>query len=229
MMIDMHNHILPLVDDGSQSLEYSMEMIKKEILDGVESIILTPHVQSRVSKVSPLEHIKIFNDLNHEVKRLNLPINLFLGSEIFYRSHLTPDYDMLSLAGSKYILLEFSTTLETPIEQIVSDLFEKDYIPIIAHVERYRYLLFEDLRKIKNAGGMLQVNGNSLLGLDPKIDSKQVMKILTEELADFIATDAHTMDVRLPNLRDAYLFLEKYLSKDYLEKIFYGNAKLIIT
>ncbi len=52
-MIDIHSHILPGVDDGSQSLELSIEMIKKEILDGVEAIILTPHVQSRVSKVEP--------------------------------------------------------------------------------------------------------------------------------------------------------------------------------
>ncbi len=60
-MIDIHSHILPSVDDGSQSLELSLQMIKKEVDDGVVAIILTPHVQSHVTKASQ-EQRKIFFD-----------------------------------------------------------------------------------------------------------------------------------------------------------------------
>ncbi|MDO9629851.1 MAG: CpsB/CapC family capsule biosynthesis tyrosine phosphatase [Acholeplasmataceae bacterium] len=228
-MIDIHNHILPSVDDGSQSLEFSIDMIKKEVSDGVESIILTPHVLSHVSKMSPEDHVKIFHELQDEVKRQNINVNLFLGAEILYRSHLNPDYSKLSLANSKYILIEFSTSIETPIEDIVYDLSRLGFIPIVAHVERYSYLSFEDYARIKNSGGMLQLNGNSILGIDPKVNKKLPMKILKAELADFIATDAHNMGVRIPNLKETYLYLQKHLPEAYLEKLFYRNAKLIIS
>ena len=229
MMIDIHNHILPNVDDGSKDLEFSIEMIKKEILDGVESVIVTPHVQSHVSKVEPQELIPIFNKLKEEVKKRELNIDLYLGAEVLYRSHLTPDYSTISLAGSKYLLVEFSMTIETPIEDIIYDLSRQGFIPIVAHIERYIYLKFEDYIRIKNSGAMLQVNCNSILGVDPKVNKKSVMKILKAELAGFVATDAHNMDLRLPNLKETYGYLEKHLSKDYLERIFYSNAKKIIT
>ena len=229
MMIDIHNHILPSVDDGSQSIEFSIEMIKKEIADGVESLILTPHVQSHVSKVSQEDHIKILNQLIDAVKKENLNIDLYLGAEILYRSHLNPDYSKVSLAGSKYLLIEFSTSIETPIEDIVYDLSKEGYIPIVAHVERYNYLTFDDYSRIKNSGGMLQINGNSIMGLDRKVNKKLVMKILKAGLADFIATDAHNMDIRLPNLKETYHYLEKHLDKEYLNQLFYSNAKQILT
>ncbi len=228
-MIDIHNHILPMVDDGSQSIDFSIEMIEKEISDGVESVILSPHVQSHVSKVEPEELKKVFLELQEEVLKRGLKVNLYLGAEILYRSHLTPDYQSISLAGSKYILIEFSTSIDTPIEDIVYDLSRQGFIPIVAHVERYKYLSFDDYQRIKNSGGMLQVNGNSIMGIDPKVNKKLVMKILKAELADFVASDAHNMGVRLPNLKETYHYLEKHLSKEYLEKIFYSNAKKIIS
>ncbi|PKK98496.1 MAG: hypothetical protein CVV57_07240 [Tenericutes bacterium HGW-Tenericutes-2] len=229
MMIDIHNHILPNVDDGSKSIEFSLEMIKKEIADGVESVILTPHVQSHVSRIEPEKLIEVFNELLDAVKKENLNINLYLGAEILYRSHLSPDYSMISLAGSKYILIEFSMSVETPIEDIVYDLSRQGFIPIVAHIERYSYLTFDDYIRIKNSGAMLQVNGNSIMGIDKKVNKKSVMKILKAELADFVASDAHNMDIRLPNLKETYNYLEKHLSKEYLEKLFYSNAKQILT
>jgi protein-tyrosine phosphatase len=229
MMIDIHNHILPNVDDGSKSIEFSIEMIKKEIADGVESIILTPHVQSHVSKVEPEKLIEVFNQLVDAVKKENLVVNLYLGAEILYRSHLLPDYSKISLANSKYILIEFSMSIETPIEEIVYDLSRQGFIPIVAHIERYNYLTFEDYARIKNSGAMLQVNGNSIMGIDKKVNKKLVLKILKAGLADFVATDAHNMDIRLPNLKETYSYLEKHLPKEYLDKLFYSNAKQIIS
>ena len=227
-MIDIHNHILPKVDDGSQDLEFSIQMIEKEIADGVESVILTPHVQSHVSKVEPENLKKVFLELQEEVVKRGLKVNLYLGAEILYRSHLTPDYQLISLAGSKYILIEFSISVDTPIEDIVYDLSRQGFIPIVAHVERYNYLSFDDYSRIKNSGGMLQLNGNSIMGIDPKVNKKLCMKILKAGLADFVASDAHNLGVRIPNLKETYQYLEKHLPKEYLEKIFYSNAKKIV-
>ncbi|MBU1093694.1 MAG: hypothetical protein KKH01_04450 [Firmicutes bacterium] len=228
-MIDIHSHILPGVDDGSQSIELSLEMIKKEMADGVTTVFFTPHVQSRVTKASSKYHPPLFNYVKEEVKKLNLDIQLFLGSEIFYRSHIETDFQALSLGGSKYILLEFSPTTETPIEEIVYEISTMGFIPIVAHVERYEYLKFQDYYKIKKTGALLQMNTTSVLGLDNKKLKKGIVsKLLNNQLIDFISTDTHNMGLRLPNMKDAYEHLKKSHDQKYLDAIFNDNAKKII-
>lgn len=228
-MIDIHSHILPGVDDGSQSLELSLKMIQKEVEDGVKAVILTPHVQSHVTNSTHDDRKTIFNQLVKEIKNLNLPIELYFGAEIFYRAHIQPDYNEISLAGSKYLLLEFSPAIETPIEEIVYDFSRMGYIPIVAHVERYQYLNFEDYYKIKSSGALLQVNTNSVLENDNRIKKGLVTKLLKHKLIDLISTDTHNMDIKIPNMKDAYIFLQKSIDPTYLNALFYDNALKIIT
>jgi len=227
-MIDIHSHILPGVDDGSQKIELSLEMIKKEVLDGVKAVILTPHVQSHVTKASHEERKAAFENLVAEVKKQGLEIELYLGAEILYKSHIQPDYSQMSLAGSKYLLVEFSPTIETPIEEVVYDLSHSGFIPIVAHVERYGYLKFEDYFKIKRAGGLLQVNADAAIGFDKKKRDKLILQMLREELVDFIATDTHNMDYRQPILKEAFNILKHKIDVTYLNEIFYINASKII-
>ncbi len=228
-MIDIHSHILPGVDDGSKSIEVSIEMIKKEILDGVDTVILTPHIQSKVSKVELSAHLSIFENLVAEVKKQNLDIDLYLGAEVFYRSHLDTDFNKVSLAGTKYILVEFAFHNETPIEEIVYDLSRMGFIPIVAHVERYSYLKNDDFIKIKQTGALLQVNTTSILGLDKRNVKKSTMQyLLKNKLIDIVSTDAHNMNTRCPNMKDTYELLRKHHDVTYLDQIFDLNARKII-
>ena len=227
-MIDIHSHILPLVDDGSKSIELSIEMIKKEVLDGVKKVILTPHVQSSVSKVDPSEHLALFNQLKQEVKNLGLDIELYLGAEVHYRSHINTDFSKLSLAGSKYVLIEFSFSIETNIEEVAYDLSRRGFIPIIAHIERYKYMTLEDAFLIKQTGALLQMNTTSALGLDKKLKKGLVSSLLKNKLIDFIATDTHNMGARIPNMKETYEHLSKHYEQEYLDQIFSLNATKIL-
>lgn len=228
-MIDIHSHILPGVDDGSQDIETSIEMIKKEIEDGVTSVILTPHVQSRVSKFEPNQHQKFFDHLKDAVEKQKLDIELFLGAEVFYRSHIDTDWKSLTLGGSKYILVEFSPYIETPIEDIVYDISRMGWIPIVAHVERYPYLKKDDYIRIKKTGALLQTNTTSILGYDHKSVKKGIVTyLLKNKLVDIVSTDSHNLDIRKPNMKDAYESLIKHHDEDYLNQIFETNAKKII-
>ncbi len=228
-MIDIHAHILPGVDDGAKSMEQSIEMIKKEIADGVDAIILTPHIQSTVSKYEPSYNLEIFENLKEEVKKLRLKIDLYLGAETFYRSHIKTDFKSVAMGSSNYILVEFSPYRETPIEEIVYDLTRMGFIPIIAHVERYAYLGPEDFINIKKTGTLLQVNTLSVLGFDHKNVKKSIVQyLLKNQLIDFISTDTHNMDTRPPNMKDAYDELKKHHDEIYLNQIFDLNARKII-
>jgi protein-tyrosine phosphatase len=227
-MIDIHSHILPTVDDGSKTFEDSILMIKKEILDGVTDVILTPHVQSRVTKASKERQKEVFNELLELIKQEKLKIDIHLGAEVFYRSHIDTDFNKYSLANSKYILVEFSFDMDTPIDEIVYDLSRSGYIPIVAHVERYSYLNLERIKQIKQSGALLQVNTTSVLGFDDKVKKSYVYKLLKEKLIDFIATDTHNLEKREPNMLKCYQVLAKTFDTDYLDLIFKKNQELIL-
>jgi protein-tyrosine phosphatase len=171
-MIDIHTHILPNVDDGSQDLETSLEMIKLEIEQGVSDIILTPHIQSRVTKATKEQQLVSFNMLKEAVKQAKMNINLHLAGEIHYRSHLDTQYDDYAFGKHKYILMEFPTRIATPIEDICFDLMHMGYQVIVAHVERYQYLSIDDIIKIKQTGALIQTNTTSVLNLDKSVDKK---------------------------------------------------------
>lgn len=228
MFIDIHTHILYDVDDGSQDIETSLLMIQKAVSDGTESIILTPHVQSRPQKVERSVHRERFDILKERVREEGIHVNLYLGAEVLYRSHLEPDWNELSLAGTKYVLLEFSMQEHSPVEDVVYDVTRMGYIPIVAHVERYPYVDFDLMRRIKDLGAMIQVNATSILGLDKKVHKKHPMKMLKDGLVDIIASDTHHITYREPNLLDCYTYLKKYFNQDELDAWFYLNAKRIL-
>lgn len=227
-MIDIHCHILPGVDDGSQSIEVSLVMLQKQKNDGVKAVIMTPHVQSRVQTATLEEHQEKFKHLKELAKQRGIDIGLFLGAEVFYRSHLDPDYQTMSINGSKYVLLEFPPAIPTPIEEVVYDLSKRGFIPIVAHVERYEYLSMDDYHGIKQSGGLLQMNASAAMNQDHKIRRGIVQKLLKNELIDFIATDSHNIMNRVPNLKQAYEHLKLSLRPEYLEQIFVTNALKLI-
>lgn len=227
-MIDIHTHLIPFVDDGACDFDESLSMIERLIEDGVSDVIITPHNQSVVTKKDRDEQKKLFQKLNLLVKEKGFKINLHLGSELRYRSHLTPNYKEHVLGNSKYLLLEFSTRKEEPIEDLVYNLSRNGYKPIIAHIERYPYLKFKDYNNLRSSGALIQVNANAVLGEDGKKIQRLVLKMLKDQLIDFIASDTHNLEKRPPNLKEAYKFLENKIDKEYLDKLFYLNAKMII-
>ena len=227
MFTDIHTHILYDVDDGAKDIDMSIKMIETAIKENISHIVLTPHVQSRVTMVSRDVHIEHFNVLNAFVKAQKLPVTLHLGAEVTYRSHLQPNYNEYTLGNSKYVLVEFSMREPQEIEDVIFDISRMGLIPIVAHVERYPYLSIEDIIAIKRYG-LIQVNTSSILGFDSVVKPKYVLKLLKLGLVDIIASDAHNLDKRIPNLKTCYDFLSKHLEKDVLDKIFIDNVKPII-
>ena len=227
MFTDIHSHILYDVDDGAKDITMSIQMIEAAIKENIHHIVLTPHVQSRVTKVSRDVHIEHFNVLNERIKALNLPVKLHLGAEVTYRSHLKPNYKEYTLGSSNYVLVEFSMREPQEIEDVIFDISRMGLIPIVAHVERYPYLSIDDIVAIKKYG-LIQVNTSSILGFDNVVKPKYVLKLLKLGLIDIIASDAHNLDKRIPNLKTCYDYLSKHLEKHVLDKIFIDNVKPII-
>jgi len=235
---DIHSHVIPNVDDGSTSLEHSIEMIKSLIEQGVSDLICTPHFRSRMFEPS-LEAIQDnYRILEEEVKKRNLNIHLYLGREIFVTS-TSGSLDRLkmrikenvvqSLQNSAYYLLEFSYTKEIEISEIVYSLSSLNIKPIIAHVERYEYLdnnIVTNVAELKSSGALIQVNASAIVGADGGKIKKRVWQLLKNNLVDIVASDLHQN--RINFIEKAYHVISKKLGIEKAKELFILNPKQII-
>jgi len=216
-MFDIHTHIIPYVDDGSSSLEESINMIKHEIDIGVTDIICTPHhIFHRYE--ATVEVIKErFNFLKEEVEKLNLPIKLYLGQEICYTHRediisMLKNGTLLTLNNTNRVLLEFSFTREPEdILDVIYNFNINGYEVIIAHVERYEWMTLDKVVALRNEGALIQINSNSYLGFTTWKEKRFVKKLLKHNLVDFVASDTHsfrpsTLDKSYKKIKNPDLF-----------------------
>lgn len=228
-LIDIHTHLIPGVDDGVGSYEESIEILETMIKDGVTDVICTPHFQSMATRSDLKTKEENYKELIQRVKDSKLNINLHYGHEVRYHSHLKPNYEDFTLANSKYILIEFSTRREDKIFDVIYDLKARGLIPIIAHVERYPYVKYQDLLKLKQMGALLQVNSSSITSSKGWFSSKKLInRMIKEELIDIIASDIHGINYRYHSVRLAYDYLLDKVDKKYLDKICYYNQLNIL-
>lgn len=233
-MIDMHNHILFGVDDGPETIEESMELIREASNKGVSHIVFTPHFNKRNYS---LNHDKVsvnFQLLKEATNEERINIELYLGNEVYldsfgYNSIIENGFN--TLAGSKYLLVEFNEILPpSNIPEICYEIAIKGYIPIIAHAERYE-ILYNNLKllgEILNEGAHLQINASSILNKENKKRNKFAHYLLKNEIISFVASDVHNNTSRGFYLDEAYGEVCKICSKLYADKIFKLNQLNII-
>ena len=109
-LIDIHSHILPLVDDGAESVEMALLMLKKAAEEGIEKIILTPHQKPDRRCVTPEGILRRMEELRELAGKEKIPVQLYPGNEIFYRHGLAELLDkgkIRTMADSRYVLIEF--------------------------------------------------------------------------------------------------------------------------
>lgn len=231
---DIHNHILPDVDDGACCIEEAMDMLIEEYKQGVRHVILTPHYRKGMFEVSRGECFKVFQELVQEFEadyRKRMPdMVLEMGCEF----HIHPfDPELLSdnrylMPGDKNVLIEFRG--DEPFSYIVKrvkKLRSMGFTCIIAHAERY--MLKEDkilrLHKMKNV--YIQVNADSIsgrLGFFTKMKMKRLLKL---GAIDLIASDAHNMDNRTVGIKKCADWITGKFGEDMTRKLFCENPRRI--
>ncbi|MFH1077130.1 MAG: CpsB/CapC family capsule biosynthesis tyrosine phosphatase [Pseudomonadota bacterium] len=210
-MIDIHIHILPGLDDGPATLEESLAMARKTVQSGVDTVIATPHIANGLylnNKNNIIEAVKI---VSQHLEKHGIPLTVLPGSEV----RLSPDVidgvdnnEIITLNDSgHYLLLELPDQLPVAIAiNFINRLSKKGITAIIAHAER-NISIQRDIKMLKEmhkAGALCQVTGGSLLGAFGGAAKKCCITIIKERLADFIASDAHSAQVRPPNLDLAF-------------------------
>lgn len=231
-MVDIHCHALYGVDDGAKSIEESIDMIRLANSQGVEAIILTPHYRHGMFDY-PIEQVQEhFTRLRHEAEQIGT--GLYLGCEYHVNSRIIEalqENRCFSLAGSDFVLTEYS--FDTDFSYIYGQtkkLISYGYVPVVAHVERYACFLKKTglCLELSNTGAYIQVNADSILGLDGKAGEKFCKKILKKGWVDIVASDAHGRDVRACHLGECMQYVSKKYGEDYAELIFSVNPGRVI-
>ena len=206
VLMDIHSHILPGVDDGPKDIETSLSILEMMKAQGITDVIATPHF---IATEENLEYMQRVDDsyatLSSIAKDKDLP-NIILGSEVFYFNGIgkSQSIKQLCINGSEYLLLELPNySITSYILNNIKELKENLRVtPIIAHIERYYHERgFRNLLKLVKDGTVLaQVNASSLLDSPRK---KDVLKLIKKGYITFIATDAHSVVNRPPLLDKA--------------------------
>ena len=170
----------------------------------------------------------VFVELKKKAADTAIAVDLYLGQEIYYKDakSLLREQKVLTINGTNFVLLEFDFEKPVDMSEVVYELNCSGYIPIVSHVERYFYADVDQVREIKSAGGLIQVNADSLVGRTRRYFSKFIKKLLKEKLVDFIASDVHYDRGNL--MMKAYSFVSKKYGKDTADSIFKHNAEKIL-
>ena len=219
-MIDIHCHILPLVDDGAESLEEAVEMARMAADSGVSVIIATPHCnlpyEEEKNYISPALQQRFFR-FQQAVKAAGIPLTVLPGAEVLCTPEvpgLLAEGKLLTLAGGRYLLVEFFFDEDLDyMDEMLSAIANHGNIPVIAHPERYESVQRTPhiVERWFRAGYIIQLNKGSILGRLGRRAARTASWILDRGLAHVVASDAHSPSVRTPQMTP----LAEYLSDRY--------------
>jgi protein-tyrosine phosphatase len=233
-MIDLHTHILPGVDDGSQIMEESLKMIRKAKAIGFQGIILTPHYMCYTYQSRVADNQKILEELKKAVKKEGLDIFLFLGNEVCYHT------DVINLIGteafttinkSRYLLVETKSQVEDlfNLERFVFELQLKGLIPIIAHPERYRFVQKDPnvLVNMVNSGALAQMNILSLVGYYGTKAQETAEILLTHNMIHFLGSDAHNHEA-YDEVKKGIKIATRLVGKKKMQDLFRDHPRRVL-
>lgn len=236
-MTDIHTHILPNIDDGSENVLDSVKILNSIKNAGYDNIIFTPHYYFKTTidefqKTVDTSLSSISNILT------DLKLNYKLASEVYisHSGEIAEEIVKLAIKDTKYILIElsFSDIINEAVFQKIEDIISYlNLIPVIAHIERYPIVLTHPViaYKLKQMGCILQMNSSSLFG---KHLSKLSCALLKHNLIDVIASDVHNSSKRPFMLPQGLELLQKEFGTDLVSRLTKNadsifNGKAIIT
>jgi len=210
MMIDLHCHILPGLDDGAANLEESLRMCSMAAEDGIKTIVATPHTLDGVYMNELTGIRQAVSDLNRHLIQNHIPVEILPGADVHVNINLL---ELLKEGKAttvndnrRYLMLEFPHRSVPPkVQNLIFELNLHGIIPILTHPER-NMVLQHDLDLVHELvlqGVLVQITALSLLGEFGSGAERCSRDLLKRNLVHIIATDAHSPESRPPLLSPA--------------------------
>ncbi len=196
LKVDLHSHLIPGIDDGSQSMEESLLLLKGMEALGYEKVITTPHIMADAYRNTPKIITDGLKSLRKAARKEGLSIKIEAAAEYYLDDgfeDLLQKSKIMTIKG-EYLLFETSYFAKPmQLEEMIFSISSSGYKPLMAHPERYRYVKdpLKEYGRFKELGVLFQVNLNSFSGHYGR-DAKQKADFLSKEgMIDFLGSDVH--------------------------------------
>lgn len=215
-IVDFHSHILPCVDDGSKSLEMSIEMLKMMAKQGVRHVVATPHfypqhdtperflARRKEAEIALREEMRKYPDLP----------TLSFGAEVYYFPGISDSDSVseLTIDGKRCILIEMpeGPWTDTMYRELEGLYVKRGLVPIVAHIDRYigRFRTYGIPRRLAQLPVLVQANAEFFL---ERSTATMALRMLKQGKIHLLGSDCHNLTTRKPNLGSAVALIQNQL------------------
>jgi protein-tyrosine phosphatase len=208
-VIDLHCHFLPGIDDGAQTLDEGLDLARAAVAAGIKTAVMTPHVHVGRYENNRSSIKESFRAFDRALAANDIPLEIRIGGEV----RISPEIMAMveqeeipylgELDGYRIMLLEFPHShLVVGADKLIQWLLARRIRPLIAHPERNKEVMHnpEKIYPFVVMGCMLQVTGASIIGQFGKPARDCALSLIERERVTVVATDAHNLLHRPPNL-----------------------------
>ncbi|GAA0789214.1 tyrosine-protein phosphatase [Marinobacterium sediminicola] len=210
-MIDLHNHLLPGIDDGAEDVSKSIELARMAVADGITHLVCTPHIHPGRYENSPATIEPALELFRSALIEAGITLKVSSAAEVRFGLELMEGVARQAVPflgereGRKVMLLEFPHG-EIPFgaEKLTRWLMDRRITPMIAHPERNKAVMKSPskLKPFLDQGCLLQVTAASVAGRFGESAQSIAHQLLAEDKVFILATDAHNSSHRPPVLRE---------------------------
>ncbi|WP_067583027.1 tyrosine-protein phosphatase [Endozoicomonas ascidiicola] len=231
-MIDIHNHIIPAIDDGPATMAQALDLLKMAEQDGIQRLVCTPHMHpgrydNDVRTISPA-----FNALIEKAMDSGINIQLAMAAEVRFSDEMMIQLNSNRIPmlgqwqGQSCILLEMPhQRIPIGIDSMLGWLARRDVRVIIAHPERNKEVMIhpERIFPLVERGALLQLTAGSVTGAFGEHAQSAARWFLDKEIVQFVASDAHNSKRRPPSMKAASLVLKDWYGQEMQHQLTWVN------
>ncbi len=228
-MIDIHSHLLPGIDDGSESWEESMRMARSATQSGTTEVVITHHILDNTHYKLEAEILAKYEEMQQRLAEAKVPLKLHLAAEIYYQPDMELSHRISTFNhNGRYFLVEFPMQgIPRGVDEVFFDLILNGKTPIIAHPERNFGLLKNPMRAYDfvQRGALLQMNAASLEGRYGEGVKALALALLKSRLIHFIGSDGHNDQRRPMRIGQVYNTIRELWGERTAQLMFYEHPR----
>lgn len=234
VMVDLHCHLLPGIDDGSKSMDISLRLAREATGNGVTHALLTPHHMNGRYVNHKQDVIRRTKEFQEQLKSHDIPLTVFPCQEVRINGQLLEALDeddiLFADTGNRYLMLEFPDD-DVPYytNQMIFDLQQRGITPVIVHPERNTKIMTQPdlLYQMLEKGCLSQITASSYVGTFGKKVEKFSRQLIETGQGYVFASDAHDLPGRKYEIRQAFEKLRVEFGENFA-KHYQQNARLIL-
>ena len=209
MSVDIHNHLLPGIDDGAADMAEALALARLAVADGITHLLCTPHIHPGLYDNTADGIAAALDAYRAALEREGIALAVAAAAEVRFGLEVMTQAPQGGLPmmgewnGQAVLLLEFPHT-EVPFgaERLTEWLIDRDIRPMIAHPERNRDIINDvgRLGPFLSQGCLTQVTASALTGQFGPASRQRAEQLVIDGQATCLASDAHNTRNRTPCL-----------------------------